>query len=1610
MGGGKNMQKKIIGILIMILFISSSVFPIIVESNRVNYPGSDFSNKYAWSGKGHGLDNKGVISVIVPSLYPVYLVFSTSYEIFSPDSGHVELSADGGNNWYPMDMITGVQSDWTMRSVDISSFMGMPVLIRFRYSTGSYSTSGGWYVDSISIKGDVVEDFEGYNAGDHWGDWVIIEETGNLPPSVGITFPKNGDVVNGTVIITGEAHDPNGDDELKWVMLKIGDLDWSYADGISSWSYIWDTTVVNDGSCVISAITTDGTLQSSVFTIVVTVDNVEGPGVQPDLVITDIWDENKVIYYQIRNIGDDNASSGHRINLFIENENKASDLVEEALAPGERFNSNFDYSWDCPGLEVLVSAYADYNDIVNESNETNNKRGEKWRCDTTSPKIIDGPIAQGVSQRSATIYWKTDEICDSTVSFDRYAGKYNNIVRDSKLVNVHNIVLNNLNSGTVYHFMVESMDASGNSVKSRDYYFATTQAADNKKPSLYPHLPDILSGIVDISIDASDNVGVDRVHFSCDDESIFTVYTPPHEWSFDTSGLMDGEHDFGFDAFDDSGNSASESIRGEVMNKFPPDLRPPVNVQIISPEEGEEFTLGERIHIYAKVESKNKTKLANYKITQNSYYLYGDNFSSFPCMNDIIIDEIDFRDRDNVYWVSYWWDTSDYIPMEVTRIDVYAWDVYNNEGVDNVHFKINIPPPDVQVFRDVERIDNYYQVELTIRNNGDFTLENINIFDTSVGFQCDDNVELDPPRILPPNLINIVGGTETFNEGRNSFEIGDYSQIQIDLPIDVDVPGDGGELNIWYYVVPVLFDPANGVSIEDLEWLELDSETIAVPHVIGHKLLIEYRYIGDQYLLEKDDLRWDLTSNDNHRCADDNCVSNAFRDADYLIVTSPTKLDRENAGSQDVNKLLVAIAELARLKNGVLGYTWTNDWSILHGYIKEYGDWWDKLRAEPGDDDLPRGPFDYLLLVGETEIIPSRTKGGFDDLEWIDGDKVEPVEPVEHTDKSYSNIVGDGKPDIAVGRIIGNSSSNLITPIQTSINVHNNIGGYEFDRSNVLLVSGTGNYNDTFQKDINDTYDILIDIAEHFDMYENVVKLHWVDYPGNEKNLFLANIGNRDIVLFSGHGLPDLWSPGLDINDASGLGFGSAKPFVYAIACHTGNYETGDDYNIAESFFKSLVGIYIGSTVSAPLSKGDSLQTYFFNHWDPSESIGKTFKDLKRHYYNNDDWWRYVCYEFNLYGDPKYGVMPEAALDTSLVDDLISEEIDIEEPLSYIEVEIPNYEVSFYKGFDYVEIPGGEILSSEEGRPRIPYYIRSIEYPKRCQVQNVTLSERSGLMTDMGLELPVIVNNPNIEFIEMKGDWYPHDNYNWRVEENDDESTTLVITIYPFYYNPDTTMVKFYKNYNFDIEYVNTDMEITVLYTDKDLYRPGDNVKIDLWLENSGQPQDFIANIVVKEEISEEVFDGLYIKLLKNLKGLGLYSVTWDSPYNSSDSYFIETTITDTSGNILDIIYDTIYFKTPSLTLKSITGGFGTSVVVENTGIENLTDLKWSITIDGNMVFLRGYKKGNIPIIKPGENYQIKSGLIIGFGPAEITINIAGVEKTISCFLFGPFVTNIKEI
>jgi len=216
------------------------------------------------------------------------------------------------------------------------------------------------------------------------------------------------------------------------------------------------------------------------------------------------------------------------------------------------------------------------------------------------------------------------------------------------------------------------------------------------------------------------------------------------------------------------------------------------------------------------------------------------------------------------------------------------------------------------------------------------------------------------------------------------------------------------------------------------------------------------------------------------------------------------------------------------------------------------------------------------------------------------------------------------------------------------------------------------------------------------------------------------------------------------------------------------------------------------------------------------------------------------------------------------------------ESLSYVKVSIPDYTVTTIGNLDYVEIPEGEILITEEGRPMVPYYTKSIDYPKGYRVQEVVLKERAGLETATGLR------------------------YGWRLGENPDGNTTLVIELYPFYYNPETTDVKFYKNYRFDIEYIVSNVEITGLYLDKDIYVPRDKVRVDIRLNNPGEMQNVVVSVLIKQYGSDVTVAGLPLRSLKELSGDASLTAEWDSSGTEEGYYYAEVTLKDTAGNTLD--------------------------------------------------------------------------------------------------------------
>ena len=93
----------------------------------------------------------------------------------------------------------------------------------------------------------------------------------NQVPSVTITYPLDSMSLTGSVEITGIAQDLDGDIHETSICIDGGV--WIPVNGTSTWSYVWDTLMVENGSHMIYARSFDGSDYSEIESVMVTVLN-----------------------------------------------------------------------------------------------------------------------------------------------------------------------------------------------------------------------------------------------------------------------------------------------------------------------------------------------------------------------------------------------------------------------------------------------------------------------------------------------------------------------------------------------------------------------------------------------------------------------------------------------------------------------------------------------------------------------------------------------------------------------------------------------------------------------------------------------------------------------------------------------------------------------------------------------------------------------------------------------------------------------------------------------------------------------------------------------------------------------------------------------------------------------------------------------------------------------------------------------------------------------------------------------------------------------------------------------------------------------------------------
>ena len=102
----------------------------------------------------------------------------------------------------------------------------------------------------------------------------------------------------------------------------------------------------------------------------------------------------------------------------------------------------------------------------------------------------------------------------------------------------------------------------------------------------------------------------------------------------------------------------------------------------------------------------------------------------------------------------------------------------------------------------------------------------------------------------------------------------------------------------------------------------------------------------------------------------------------------------------------------------------------------------------------------------------------------------------------------------------------------------------------------------------------------------------------------------------------------------------------------------------------------------------------------------------------------------------------------------------------------------------------------------------------------------------------------------------------------------------------------------------------------------------------------------------------------------------------------------------------TIQQEVPPITI-TIKGGVGVSIVIENIGTTPLTNLNYTIALDGKMIFLGQTKTGTLAPLEPGDSVTIRD-FVIGLGKTGILVNVGAAEANATGTIVLFFVFGVK--
>ena len=1231
-----------------------------------------------------------------------------------------------------------------------------------------------------------------------------------------------------------------------------------------------------------------------------------------------IW-RDTILTLTIKNVG--GTHSGECLGAVLVESTLDSFFTIPEMAPGETVTLTVPWVPSQLGVQGLT-VYLDYWDAVREGDETNNvieARAEAKSPDLPPLEILSGPRVIDVTQTSAALTWETSGTCSSTVVYGDTARIYSSVETDLTPKHVHVIRLTGLKPSTTYHYQVTSVDEYGNTVTSRGKTFQTLTPPGEEPPNMQIRELGVLREITTINADTRGDAGVEKVEFHINGVLVFTDYSYPYSFTFDPSLYDNGIHRLTSILHDLQGNTIAQSKDVEFLNIK--DASAPT-AKITFPKKDDKVS--GKIHI--------KASLADDTGLGQVFFKVDGGFESFK----------GYPDNPKSSEVVFTLDTGT-VGEGIRRLSVEVYDKDGKYGYDTVDVWVTHPqipsPPTLKVKNHVvTRHDNYFVVSLSVENVGGATATNVVIQDFLRSFQ---------PISGEDSLANYIAGFTS------STMIGDMAILS-----KTPIPPKQTR-TYTFQAVPVLVHP------------ETDYPTLTP--CIGDPVRVWYEDLVGKDYYEESNAPVPATTNGETIPISYN---KAIKSADYLMVTNPQRLGFYSP-SKDVSELLSAMAKLARYRLGVLGYStykYSGHEQELQGLIKDGGPWNSKLSASYSSSG-------FLLLVGETEIIPSwsRVIGTFYTTQ---GDYTWKVV----TDNPYANTYGDEKrPELSISRIIGSNAKELRKVIETNLNVLLKEQGYGFDRSKALLVSGfPSNLMGGFDAQV----DAVADTIKKKTPSTQVDKIHTPDYtqysPSTGKmnvdytnaavdSVFFGVVDGRSVIFLAGHGNWDHWDM-IERNDvyAQTDPFGWSSPFIFASSCKTGTYVgvTG----ISEAFLQKGAAAYLGATESGGWTQ---YSTKFFELWGLDVPVSQAVKQLKAGLGDAamDKIWLNI---YHVYGDAKFGAVPSTLQTVVFSTPSTGAEIP-----TRVEVVVPDYVITETDGEHRITVPGGYELH-EAGLPIVPSFNLIYDYPKGCQIQDVSLEYRSTPQTIHGINIPNAIIELPFNDVQTPAPqytatgWWPESDYKWSVSQGP-EGATLIITVYPLQYDPETSTARFHKLYWFTVDYTVPGVDIKSLTTDKPVYPAGEPVTLNTIIENRGSDEvDAVLEAYIVDESTGDLVDGLELRTLRGLRGEASYSIKWGSDGFMPGAYSLVVRLLDSEGLLMDTSSTGFTLGTISM---EVTLGAESSrpqtaekvvlqAVLRNTGDQSLTaDLVINIyDVEGvkTVEFSR-----EIPAIEPAQTRQV---------------------------------------